>query len=378
MSEDKPVAGPINGVLTDAYAAVAESGDLKHVRINRRKPLDNDVVIRILYCGICHTDIHIAKNEWKNACYPVIPGHEITGVVEGLGKHVQKFKIGDKCGVGFYVDTCMECRQCKDMGMEQYCEKGIVIAFNSEDKRNETDGCRTCGGYSKTIVVNERFVFKWPDGLSMETGAPLLCAGITVYSPLKHLFKTTSIDGSQFRVAVIGLGGLGHIAVPLARSMGAHVTTIGREASGPLKRKLALDLGSHEHVSIESLSCGKQENHCAVEPFDVILDTISVNHGLDTFLSLLKLQGTLVTIGLPGEPMSFQARSVLCNRRSVMGSVVGSLAETQEMLEFCAKHNISCMTETIRMDQANEAYDRILKGDVKFRFVIDIANSTWP
>ncbi|KAI0987318.1 hypothetical protein GJ496_005618 [Pomphorhynchus laevis] len=357
---------PKEGIVTNAYAAFDPTNDLVATKINRRHLLENDVQIEILFCGICHTDIHIAKNEWNSASYPVVPGHEITGIVTSIGSKVTKFSIGNKCGVGFYVDTCGTCTQCKDRELEQYCENGIVIAFNSEDKRNE-NGCLTCGGYSQCIVVNEKYVFKWPESLPMDAGAPLLCAGITVYSPLKYLLKKQI---EPYRVGIIGIGGLGHIAIAMAKAMGSDVTAIGRTND---KKQLALDLGADRYITQDELT----KLNGGMQPLDTIIDTISVDHDLNQYLKFLKLDGTLVPIGLPGGPMRFNARQIIINRRKIMGSVVGSLKETQSMLDFCAEKNITCLIEKIDISNINEAYQRTIKGDVKFRFVIDIKASKW-
>jgi alcohol dehydrogenase (NADP+) len=340
---------------TKAYATPAADAPLTATTINRREPAANDVQIEILYCGVCHSDLHFARNEWHFTQYPAVPGHEIIGRVTKVGPDTKKFKVGDTVGVGCLVDSCRTCPECRD-GLEQYCNAG-VMTYGSEDKKI---GGGTLGGYSQTIVVREEFVLRIPAGLDLAAAAPLLCAGITTYSPLKH-WKI----GPGQKVGIVGLGGLGHMAVKFARAFGAHVVLF---TTSPGKTEDAKRLGAHEVV------VSKDEKQMAAHAgsFDFILDAVSAKHDINAYLNLLKRDGNLTLVGAPEKPMEVAAFPLIFKRRSFSGSLIGGLPETQEMLDFCGKHGITSDIEMIRMDQINEAYERMLKSDVKYRFVIDM------
>jgi alcohol dehydrogenase (NADP+) len=340
-----------------AYAAQSESSGLAPHAIERREPRADDVVIEINYCGICHTDIHFAHNDWGMTLYPVVPGHEIVGTVLKVGEKVTAFRSGDRVGVGCLVDSCRKCSSCKE-GLEQYCEGGMVLTYNSEDRH---DGQRTYGGYSERIVVSERFVLKIPESLDPAAAAPLLCAGITTYSPLKHFGVR---DGH--RVAVVGMGGLGHMGVKFARAMGAEVTLFTRSEA---KVEEARKQGAHEVI----ISTDEAQMKAAADRFDFILDTIPVAHDVNPYLVALKRDGTHILVGMP-EPMDppADAGALIFGRKRIAGSLIGGLPETQEMLDFCATHNIVCDIEMLDIQDINQAYDRMQKGDVRYRFVIDM------
>lgn len=342
----------------NAYAAQAAEKPLGPHRIDRREPGPLDVEIEILYCGVCHSDIHTARNEWGGTMYPVVPGHEIVGKVTRVGEQVSKFKAGDTVGVGCFVDSCGHCRNCEE-GMEQYCEEGHSQTYNSflQDKKTIT-----YGGYSTHIVVTEKFVLKVSDHLPLHAVAPLLCAGITTYSPLKHWGVK---EGD--RVAVVGLGGLGHMAVKLASAMGAEVTMLSRS---PGKEKDAQKLGAHHF----ELTTQEERMKKMAGTFDFIIDTVSAKHDYNEYLSLLRTNGVMVLLGVPPEPSEVQAVQLIFGRRSLVGSLVGGIQETQEMLDYCAEHNIVSDVEIINIDEINEAYERTIKGDVRYRFVIDMAS----
>jgi uncharacterized zinc-type alcohol dehydrogenase-like protein len=315
------------------------------------------VEIEIRYCGVCHSDLHTARNEWGNAVYPCVPGHEIVGVVTAVGSHVKKFKVGDRAGVGCLVDSCRECANCKD-GLEQFCHTGATFSYGSPER----DGSGiTHGGYSQSIVTHEDFVLHIADNLPLDAAAPLLCAGITTYSPLKY-WKV----GKGTRVGVLGLGGLGHMGVKLAVAMGAEVTMLSHS---PSKEKDAKRLGAHQFV----LTSDAEQAKKVTGYFDFILDTVSAEHDYNFYLGLLRTNGTMVCVGVPPSPTPVAAFSIIFGRKSLAGSLIGGLPETQEMLDFCAEHNIVSDIELIRMDQINEAYERMMKGDVRYRFVIDMA-----
>ena len=342
--------------LVKAYAAEKADKPLAPFKIDRREPGAKDVEIEILYCGVCHSDIRTARNEWGGTIYPVVPGHEIVGKVTRVGNDVTNHKVGDTVGVGCFVDSCGHCANCKD-DLEQYCENGNTQTYNSKSQDKKTI---TSGGYSTHIVVTEGFVLKISDKLNLAAVAPLLCAGITTYSPLKH-WNCKKGD----KVAVVGLGGLGHMAVKLAASMGAEVTMLSRS---PEKAKDADELGAH-HFELTT----KPENMKKLaHSFDLIIDTVSAEHDYNSYLSLLKTNGTMVLLGVPPEALPVHAGSLIFGRRSLVGSLVGGIKETQEMLDYCAEHNIVSDIEMINIDQINEAYERTLKGDVHYRFVIDM------
>jgi uncharacterized zinc-type alcohol dehydrogenase-like protein len=343
---------------TRAWAAQAPESALAPFSLARRDPLPTDVAIEILYCGVCHSDLHQARNEWHNTIYPCVPGHEIVGRVTKVGSKVKKFKEGDLAAVGCMVDSCRACANCK-RGLEQYCEKIPVFTYNGQDKHS--DGV-TYGGYSERIVVDESFVLKISEKLNLAATAPLLCAGITTYSPLRH-WKV----GKGQKVGVVGLGGLGHMALKFARAFGAHVVLF---TTSPGKTEDALRLGAHEVVVSRNANEMKKHN----TSFDFILDAVSAQHDINEYLSLLKLDGTLTLVGAPEQPLPVSAFNLLLPRRQFAGSAIGGIAETQEMLDFCAKHNITSDIEMIGIQQINQAYDRLLKGDVKYRFVIDMAS----
>ena len=341
------------------YAAKSSTSPLEPFAFERRTVGPNDVQIDILYCGICHSDLHIARNEWQNTIYPVVPGHEIVGKVIAVGKNVKKFKEGDIAAVGCLVDSCRQCGGCHD-DLEQYCETGVTFTYNGQEK--ETGGM-TYGGYSDHIIVNQDFVLKVPKNLDIKSAAPLLCAGITTYSPLRH-WKVKKGD----KVGVIGLGGLGHMAVKIAHAMGAEVTMI---TTSPEKENDAKHLGaSHVLLSTNKDMMDKSANH-----FDLIINTIPKTHDINPYLNLLKRDGVMVVVGAVEILKSgIDTRPLIFKRRSVAGSVIGGIKETQEMLDFCAEHNVLPDVEIIPIQKINEAYERMLKGDVKYRFVIDMAS----
>ena len=339
------------------YAAQSPTSGLAPFRFERRDPGPQDVVIEIAFCGICHSDIHQVRDEWKNAKYPMVPGHEIVGRVTAVGSAVTKFKAGDLAGVGVAVDSCRVCANCKAQA-EAYCEKGFVGTYNAKGY----DGVPVHGGYADNIVCDQHFVFSIAASLEPQLAAvaPLLCAGITTYSPLRHWNV-----GPGMKVGIVGLGGLGHMGLKFAHSFGAHTvlftTSASKEADG--KR-----LGADEVVlSKDPDAMAKQKNS-----FDFILDCVSAPHDLNQYLGLLKLNGTLCQVGLPDAPLPVSAFSLITNRRSLSGSMIGGVAETQEMLDYCAQHNIVSDIELTSVDKLNEAYDRVVKSDVKYRFVIDL------
>lgn len=341
------------------YAVQSAQDALAPYRFTRRDPRANDVVIEILYCGVCHSDLHQARNDWGNSLYPMVPGHEIIGRVVAVGSAVNRFKEGDQVGVGCMVDSCQHCEAC-EQGLEQYCEEVATFTYNAVDRH---DHMPTFGGYSEKIVVSDKFVVKIPDGLDLKGAAPLLCAGITTWSPLRHWNVN-----SHSKVAVVGLGGLGHMALKLAKALGAHVSLFTRS---PGKEQDARRLGADQVV----LSTDEAQMAAVKGKFDLIIDTVPSVHDLNPYLPTLSLNGTLVLVGFLGglEPMLSTVPLIL-GRKSVAGSVIGGIAETQEMLDFCAKHNITSDIEVINIQDINEAYERMLKSDVKYRFVIDMAS----
>ncbi len=340
-----------------AYAAQSATTPLGPARIERREPGPGDVRIEIAYCGVCHSDVHTVRSEWPGTHYPVVPGHEIVGRVTAVGAAVKKFRPGDLAGLGCLVDSCRACGACAE-GLEQYCEGGRIFTYNSPDRHS---GGMTYGGYSSHIVVDEAFVLRMPAGLDLAASAPLLCAGITTYSPLRE-WKV----GPGARVGIVGLGGLGHMAVKLAKAMGAHVVLF---TTSPGKTADALRLGAAEVVlSTDAAEMGRRAG-----TLDFILDTVAASHDLDAYLALLRRDGTLCLVGVPEHPHpSPSAFTLIWDRRRLAGSLIGGIRETQEMLDFCGEHGIVADIELIPMAAINEAYDRMVKSDVRYRFVIDM------
>ena len=341
------------------YAARTAQTPLAPFNFERREPGPHDVQIDILFCGVCHSDLHTVRDEWHNTVYPVVPGHEIIGRVTRVGAQVKKFKAGQIAGVGCMVDSCQSCASCAE-GLEQYCEKGFTGTYNGEEKKT---GGMTYGGYANNIVVNEKFVLRIPEQLDPAAAAPLLCAGITTYSPLRH-WKV----GKGQKVGIVGLGGLGHMGVKIAHAMGAHVVLF---TTSPDKKDDALRLGADEVViSKDEAQMARQQ-----DSFDFILNTVAAPHNLDAFLVLLKREGTMTLVGAPATPHpSPQVFNLIFKRRHLAGSLIGGIAETQEMLDFCAQHGITSDIELIKIQDINTAYERMLKSDVKYRFVIDMAS----
>ncbi|QDO94930.1 NAD(P)-dependent alcohol dehydrogenase [Formosa sediminum] len=340
-----------------AYGATASTEDLKPLNIERRPVGTDDVKIDITYCGVCHSDIHTVRNDWKGSTYPVVPGHEIIGRVAEIGEHVKTFKVGDLVGVGCLVDSCKSCNSCHQ-DLEQFCEQGATWTYNSADKHLE--GLQTYGGYSTAVVVNEKFVLRVPENLDEAATAPLLCAGITTWSPLNH-WKVKKGD----KVGIIGLGGLGHMGVKFAAAMGAHVVMI---TTTPEKGQDAKRLGAHE--VLVSKNADDMKKH--LNSFDFILNTIPVGHEMDPYLGLLKIDATMVLVGAVEPLKPFHGGSLIGGRKRVAGSLIGGIKETQDMLDFCGKHNITSDIELIDMQNINDAYERVTKNDVKYRFVIDM------
>ncbi|MEY4057228.1 MAG: hypothetical protein RLZ50_440 [Bacteroidota bacterium] len=345
-------------IPVNSYAAMSSNTPLEAYNFERRAVGPDDVQIDILFCGVCHSDLHQVKNEWGGSQYPMVPGHEIVGKVLSVGSNVTKFKVGDLAGVGVMVDSCKTCKTCAQ-NLEQYCEEGFVGTYNNKERNSDNI---TMGGYSTKIVVDQYYTFKISPTLPLAAVAPLLCAGITTYSPLVYAGVKKGM-----KVAVVGLGGLGHMGVKFAVSFGAEVTVI---STSPSKEADAKKLGAtHFLVSTDKEAMSKYNSY-----FDVILDAISANHDYTTYLNLLGIDGKLMVVGLPIESPKVQPFSLVTNRRSVIGSCIGGMKETQEMLDYCAEHNIVSEIEVIPMQKINEAYDRMLKGDVKYRFVIDLAS----
>lgn len=341
-----------------AFGTHAAEAPLKQLDINRRKPTPHDVKIDILFCGICHSDVHTARSEWGPTAYPCVPGHEIVGKVTSVGAHVKKFKVGDTVGVGCMVDSCRQCQYCKE-GLEQYCEPGATFTYASPDKHL---GTSTYGGYSEHIVVDENFVLRISDKVDLAATAPLLCAGITTYSPLRHW----NVRPGQ-KVGVVGIGGLGHVAIRIAKAMGAQVVAFTTSESKFVEAKR---LGADEVVL--SKDPAQMQKHARKLHF--ILDAVSAPHDINAYLNLLRVDGSLVLVGAPSDPLPVAAFSLIPGRRSFAGSLIGGIAETQEMLDFCAEHHITADIEMIKIQDINGAYDRLVKGDVKYRFVIDMAS----
>ena len=344
---------------TKAFGTIAANADLTALSINRREVTAKDIEIDILYCGVCHSDLHTARNDWGGTIYPAVPGHEIVGTVTRVGSDVSRFKAGDRVGVGCLVDSCRTCDSCKK-DLEQYCLGGFTGTYNGKDKHL---GGHTFGGYSEKVVVDEHFVLKIPANLDLAAVAPLLCAGITTWSPLKHWNVK---EGSK--VAVVGLGGLGHMAIKLAKGLGATVSLFSRTAE---KTADAIALGADEVI----ISTDAGQMKAAKGKFDLIIDTVPYVHDVNPYITALNISGTLVLVGYLGglEPLLNTVPMIL-GRKSVVGSVIGGIAETQQMLDFCGKHNIVSEIELINMQDINEAYERMLKSDVKYRFVIDMGS----
>jgi len=343
--------------ITHAYAAHDAKSALVPFDYTPRTLRDHDVQINVLFCGVCHSDLHQARNEWSNTLFPVVPGHEIVGRVSAVGSHVSRYKIGDLVGVGCMVDSCRSCPSC-DEGLEQYCENGFTGTYNGQDRQT---GATTYGGYSTDMVVDQDFVLRVPENLDPAGVAPLLCAGITTYSPLRQWGA-----GPGKKVGIVGLGGLGHMGVKLARAMGAHVVLFTTSIS---KVEDAKRLGAHEVV----ISRNPDEMAQHTNSFDFILNTVAAQHDLNPFLNLLRRDGTLTLVGAPEhDHPSPQVFNLIMKRRRIAGSLIGGIAETQEMLDFCGQHGITSDIELIPMQQINQAFERMLKSDVKYRFVVDI------
>lgn len=343
-------------IKTPAYAAPSKADPLGPLGIDRRQPGPHDVLIDIRFCGVCHSDVHQVRDEWGGSIYPMVPGHEIVGTVARTGDRVTLWKTGDVVGVGCFVDSCRQCAACK-AGEEQYCENGMTPTYNGRERDGETP---TFGGYSTRITVNEDYVVRIPDGIPLDGAAPLLCAGITTYSPLRH-FGVKAGD----KVAIVGLGGLGHMGVKLAKAMGAHVTVLSHS---PAKRDDALRLGGDDFVATDDAEVfARHKNR-----FDFILDTVSAAHDYNSYLRMLRLDGTMVLVGIP-DPAPVAAGPLVSRRRRLAGSAIGGIRETQEMLDFCAEHGLQADVEVISIKQINEAYERMLRSDVRYRFVIDVA-----
>jgi alcohol dehydrogenase (NADP+) len=340
----------------NAYAAPAAGEPLAPITIDRREVGPNDVLIRIEYAGICHSDIHTVNGDWGPQPFPVVPGHEIVGLVAEVGSDVTRHQVGDRVGVGCMVNSCGECVNCR-AGDEQYCVKGNIGTYAATD----VDGTTTQGGYSTHVVVDAGFVLRIPEGLDPAAAAPLLCAGITTYAPLKHWNA-----GPGQRVAVVGLGGLGHMAVKIAHALGAEVTVLSQSLK---KQEDGLRLGADHYYATEDPATFEQ----LASRFDLIVNTVSARIDLDAYLGLLAVDGTLVNVGAPPEPLSVNVFSLIGGRRSFAGSMIGGIAQTQEMLDFCAEHGIAAEVEVIAAEQVNEAYERVLASDVRYRFVIDSA-----
>ncbi|KAM7519786.1 hypothetical protein LguiB_018748 [Lonicera macranthoides] len=341
------------------YAAKDSTGVLSPFKFSRRATADDDVRLKVLYCGICHTDLHFLKNEWGMSTYPLVPGHEIVGQVTEVGSKVTKFKVGDKVGVGCLVGSCGSCPSCSD-NLENYCSK-MVLTYATP----YYDGTITYGGYSNEMVASERFVIRIPDNLPLDGGAPLLCAGITVYSPMKYY----GLDKPGTNIGIVGLGGLGHVAVKFAKAFGAKVTVISTSAKK--KDEAIKNLGADSFL----VSSNPEELQAAAASLDGIIDTVSAFHAIMPLINLLKPHGKFITIGAPEKPLELQVFPLIMGRKLVGGSSIGGLKETQEMIDFAAKHNISAQVEVVKMEDVNKALERLAKGDVRYRFVIDVGNT---
>lgn len=348
----------MNTFAVKAFGTEAPEAQLGQLNIDRREVTAKDVEIDILFCGVCHSDLHTARNEWHGTVYPNVPGHEIVGRITKVGNEVSKFKVGDLAAVGCMVDSCRDCEYCRD-GLEQYCEMGNIQTYNGADKHLNK---QTFGGYSERIVVDQHFVLRVPENLDLAAAAPLLCAGVTTWSPLKHW----NVGPGQ-KVGIVGIGGLGHMGVKLAKAMGAEVVVI---TTSPSKVEDAKRLGADDVILSTDIEQMKANNNS----LHFILDCVSAEHDVNSYLRLLKTDGTLAIVGAPEHPLPIAAFSLIPGRKSFAGSTIGSIAETQEMLDFCGEHNIVSDVEIINIQQINEAYERLLKGDVKYRFVIDMSS----
>ncbi|OCP38197.1 NAD(P)-dependent alcohol dehydrogenase [Ensifer sp. LC163] len=343
--------------IARGYAATDASKPLTPFTFERREPRDDDVVIDIKYCGVCHSDIHQARNEWGNSVFPMVPGHEIVGIVTAVGSKVTKFRVGDRAGVGCFVDSCTTCAT-RDIDLEHYLP-GLVVTYNGVEADGKT---ATQGGYSDSIVVREGYVLSIPENLPLDAAAPLLCAGITLYSPLRH-WKA----GPGKKVAIVGMGGLGHMGVKIAHAMGAEVTVLSQSLS---KKEDGLKLGAdHYYATNDPETFKTLQGH-----FDLIICTVAAEIDWNAYLNLLKIDGDFVLVGIPENAVPVHAFALVPARRSISGSMIGSIKETQEMLDFCGEHNIVSEIETIRIQEINEAYERVVKSDVRYRFVIDMAS----
>ncbi len=342
---------------TNGYAAMTAKAALQPFSFIRRDVGPHDVLLAITHCGICHSDIHQARDEWGGSIFPMVPGHEIIGRVTQVGSLVTRFHVGETAGVGCFVDSCRTCPACRE-GQEQYCEAGMLLTYSGRDK----DGQPTQGGYSTQIVVDEQYVLRIPSALSSAGAAPLLCAGVTTYSPLRHWGV-----GKFHKLAVVGLGGLGHLAVKIGKALGAQVTVL---STSERKRKDAARLGASDFaLTSQPETFTKLQRH-----FDFILDTVSAPHNYNDYLSLLKTDGTMILVGVPDKPTLLEPFPLILHRRRIAGSVIGGIRETQELLDFCATHQIESDVEVIPVQHVNEAYERVLRGDVRFRFVIDLSS----
>ena len=344
---------------TNGYAAMTAKAALQPFSFMRRGVGPRDVLIAITHCGICHSDIHQARDEWGGSIFPMVPGHEIVGRVTQVGRSVTRFHVGETAGVGCFVDSCRTCPACRE-GLEQYCEAGMLLTYSGRDK----DGQPTQGGYSTQIVVNEQYVLRIPSALSPAGAAPLLCAGVTTYSPLRHWGV-----GKYHKLAVVGLGGLGHMAVKIGKALGAHVTVL---STSERKRKDAERLGAADFA----LTSQPETFSKLQRRFDFILDTVSAPHNYNDYVNLLKTDGTMILVGVPDKPTLLEPFPLILHRRRIAGSVIGGIRETQAMLDFCATHHIESDVEVIPIQQVNDAYERVLRGDVRFRFVIDLGSLT--
>ena len=348
------IASP--AIAAKGYAAPALGKPLAPYAFERRAPRANDVVIDIKFCGICHSDIHQVRDEWGNSSFPMVPGHEIAGVVAAIGSGVTKYAVGDRVGVGCFVDSCRVCENCR-AGLEQFCSRGMVGTYNAR----EYDGTPTMGGYASSIVVDENYVLRIPDNLPLDAAAPLLCAGITLYSPLKHWGA-----GPGKKVAIVGFGGLGHMGVKLAHALGAHVTVLSQTTSKEADGKR---LGADAYYATADASTFTK----LAGSFDLIVNTVSAALDWNAYVNLLKADGTMVVVGIPDAPIPIAAFGLVMGRRSLAGSLIGGIAETQEMLDFCGQHGITSEIEVVGVDDINAAYDRVVRSDVRYRFVIDLA-----
>jgi len=343
-------------IQVQGYAAPQARASLGPYSFERREPRDNDVVIDVQYCGICHTDIHQTRDEWGASTFPMVPGHEITGIVTGIGGKVNRYNIGERVAVGCFVDSCRKCNPCLQ-GLEQYCIEGPTYTYNGVERDGKT---RTQGGYSDKIVVDEKYVLRIPDNLPFDRASPLLCAGITMYSPLVH-WKA----GPEKKVGIMGLGGLGHMGVKIAHALGAEVTVLSHSLR---KQEDGRRMGAHNFYATSDAETFKKLKGY----FDLIINTLSVEMDWDNYLSLLRLDGTMVVVGNSGKKTPIGASTLINARRSLSGSVIGGIQETQEMLDFCGKHNISSDIEITPIQKVNEAYERVVNSDVRYRFVIDM------